>query len=613
MMGGGMGGRSKYGSPNPKVEEELKRPRRGILLRLGKYLWQMKWFLLLALGLTIGGNTFSLLGPTLSGKAIDCIGTQAGGVDFAGVRHYALLMVLFYLVSAIMSYFLSVTMVYVSRRVTLRMRSDLFNHIADMPVGFFDTHPVGDVISRIFYDIDTINTSLSTDVVSILASFITIFGSLMMMLRLSSMLVLVFVITIPLSILITRFITTRTNPLFRLRSRKMGELNDFVEEKISGMKTLKAYHQEGSVTGQLDALNSEVVQAYYKSEYYSSITGPSVSFVNNLSLSLISVFGGLLYMSGGVQIGGLAIAGMTIGGISSFIMYSRKFAGPINEIANIFGELQSALAAADRVFSLLDAPLESADAPDAVTLADVRGDVEMKDVSFGYEPGRLILKHLNLHARSGNLIAIVGPTGAGKTTLINLLMRFYDVDAGAIRVDGHETRRVTRGDLRRNIGMVLQDTWLCAGTIRDNIAMGKPDATDEEIVAAAKAAHAHSFIRRLPGGYQTVITENGGGLSQGQKQLLCIARVMLCLPPMLILDEATSSIDTRTELKIQDAFATMMQGRTSFIVAHRLSTIKSADVILVMRDGRVVEQGTHEALLAQGGFYAQLHQAQYAN
>ena len=313
MMGGGMGGRSKYGSPNPKVEEELKRPRRGILLRLGKYLWQMKWFLLLALGLTIGGNTFSLLGPTLSGKAIDCIGTQAGGVDFAGVRHYALLMVLFYLVSAIMSYFLSVTMVYVSRRVTLRMRSDLFNHIADMPVGFFDTHPVGDVISRIFYDIDTINTSLSTDVVSILASFITIFGSLMMMLRLSSMLVLVFVITIPLSVLITRFITTRTNPLFRLRSRKMGELNDFAEEKISGMKTLKAYHQEGSVTGQLDALNGEVVQAYYKSEYYSSITGPSVSFVNNLSLSLISVFGGLLYMSGGVQIGGLAIAGMTIG------------------------------------------------------------------------------------------------------------------------------------------------------------------------------------------------------------------------------------------------------------------------------------------------------------
>ena len=612
MMGGGMGGRSKYGSPNPKVEEELKRPRRGILLRLGKYLWQMKWFLLLALGLTIGGNTFSLLGPTLSGKAIDCIGTQAGGVDFAGVRHYALLMVLFYLVSAIMSYFLSVTMVYVSRRVTLRMRSDLFNHIADMPVGFFDTHPVGDVISRIFYDIDTINTSLSTDVVSILASFITIFGSLMMMLRLSSMLVLVFVITIPLSILITRFITTRTNPLFRLRSRKMGELNDFVEEKISGMKTLKAYHQEGSVTGQLDALNSEVVQAYYKSEYYSSITGPSVSFVNNLSLSLISVFGGLLYMSGGVQIGGLAIAGMTIGGISSFIMYSRKFAGPINEIANIFGELQSALAAADRVFSLLDAPLESADAPDAVTLADVRGDVEMKDVSFGYEPGRLILKHLNLRARSGNLIAIVGPTGAGKTTLINLLMRFYDVNGGAIRVDGTDVRQITRASLRANYGMVLQETWLKSGTIRENLVMGKPDATDEEVIAAARACHAHSFIKRLPQGYDTVIGEDGGRLSQGQKQLLCITRIMLCLPPMLILDEATSSIDTRTELKIQHAFTTMMDGRTTFIVAHRLSTIREADVILVMRDGSIVEMGSHEALLQRNGFYAKLYNSQFA-
>ena len=469
MMGGGMGGRSKYGSPNPKVEEELKRPRRGILLRLGKYLWQMKWFLLLALGLTIGGNTFSLLGPTLSGKAIDCIGTQAGGVDFAGVRHYALLMVLFYLVSAIMSYFLSVTMVYVSRRVTLRMRSDLFNHIADMPVGFFDTHPVGDVISRIFYDIDTINTSLSTDVVSILASFITIFGSLMMMLRLSSMLVLVFVITIPLSILITRFITTRTNPLFRLRSRKMGELNDFAEEKISGMKTLKAYHQEGSVTGQLDALNGEVVQAYYKSEYYSSITGPSVSFVNNLSLSLISVFGGLLYMSGGVQIGGLAIAGMTIGGISSFIMYSRKFAGPINEIANIFGELQSALAAADRVFSLLDAPLESADAPDAVTLADVRGDVEMKDVSFSYVPDRKLIEALNLSVKPGQHVAIVGPTGCGKTTLINLLMRFFEINSGSIKIDGTPISELRRETVHSMFAMVLQDTWLFEGTVRENL------------------------------------------------------------------------------------------------------------------------------------------------
>lgn len=611
-MMGGMGPRGgKYGSPNPHVEAELKKPRRSILLRLGKYLWQMKWFLLLALALTIGGNTFSLLGPTLSGKAIDCIGTQAGSVDFAGVAHYALLMVLFYLGSAVMSYFLSITMVYVSRKVTLKMRSDLFNHIADMPVSFFDTHPVGDVISRIFYDIDTINTSLSTDVVTILASSITIIGSLYMMLRLSSVLVLVFVVTIPLSILLTRFITKRTNPLFRLRSRKMGELNDFAEEKISGMKTLKAYHQEKNVTDELDTLNGEVVQAYYKSEYYSSIMGPSVGFINNLSLSLISVFGGLLYMSGGAQLGPLTIAGMTIGGISSFIMYSRKFAGPINEIANIYGELQSALAAADRVFSLLDAPLEGADAPDAVRLANVRGDVQLRDVNFGYVPGKTILKHLNLHARSGNLIAIVGPTGAGKTTLINLLMRFYDINSGSITVDDHDIRRVTRGSLRGAYSMVLQDTWLFSGTIYDNIAYARPDATREQVIEAAKAARIHHYIMSLPDGYDTVITDDGANISKGQKQLMTIARAMLVDAHMLILDEATSNVDTRTEVHIQQAMRRLMRDKTCFVVAHRLSTIKNADLILVVRDGNVVESGTHQQLMDQGGFYREMYDAQF--
>ena len=601
MMGGGMGGRSKYGSPNPKVEEELKRPRRGILLRLGKYLWQMKWFLLLALGLTIGGNTFSLLGPTLSGKAIDCIGTQAGGVDFAGVRHYALLMVLFYLVSAIMSYFLSVTMVYVSRRVTLRMRSDLFNHIADMPVGFFDTHPVGDVISRIFYDIDTINTSLSTDVVSILASFITIFGSLMMMLRLSSMLVLVFVITIPLSILITRFITTRTNPLFRLRSRKMGELNDFVEEKISGMKTLKAYHQEGSVTGQLDALNGEVVQAYYKSEYYSSITGPSVSFVNNLSLSLISVFGALMCLSGV----------MSLGQISSFVLYSRKFSGPINEAANIIAELQSAFAAGERVFRLIDEPPEVEDRAGAKKITDVRGDIRFEHVKFGYTPDKTVLRDLSLHAAPGSVTAIVGPTGAGKTTIVNLLMRFYDPQSGEILLDGTELQDITRESLRKSFAMVLQDTWLFDGTVTENIAYGSDKATLEDVQRVAKKAKIHHFIEQLPQGYDTMIRENGSNISKGQKQLLTIARAMLQDANMLILDEATSNVDTQTELLIQDAMVELMRGKTCFIIAHRLSTIVGADNILVVRDGDVVEQGTHDELMAKGGFYKQLYAAQF--
>ena len=617
MMGrGGMGGRGpgggRYGSPNPRIEAEAKRPARVILLRLGKYLWQFKWLLLLALGLTIGGNSFSLMGPTLSGRAIDCIGLEPGKVDFAGVGHYALLMTLFYLASAIMSYCLSVLMVYISRNVTLRMRKDLFNRLADMPVGFFDTHPVGDVISRIFYDIDTINTSLSTDVVSILASFITIIGSLIMMIRISSVLVLVFVVTIPLSILITSFITKHTNPLFRLRSRKMGELNDFVEEKVSGMKTLKAYHQEDNVSGDLDTLNKQVVDAYCKSEYYSSIIGPSMGLINNLSLSLISVFGGLLYMTGGFSIGGVALAGMTIGGISSFIMYSRKFAGPINEIANIYGELLSALAAADRVFSLLDEPLEKADAADAVVLRDVRGDVRMRDVSFGYVPGKTILKKLNLHARSGSLIAIVGPTGAGKTTLINLLMRFYDIDEGSIQVDEKDIQQLTRKSLRSAYSMVLQDTWLFSGTIYDNIAYARQDATREEVIEAAKAARIHHYIMSLPQGYDTVITDDGANISKGQKQLMTIARAMLVKANMLILDEATSNVDTRTEVQIQAAMRRLMKDKTCFVVAHRLSTIKNADLILVVRDGNVVESGTHKELMAQGGFYREMYDAQFS-
>ena len=599
--GGGMGG-MRGGMPGKgQVFDRKPINKKATLLRLLKYMLNFKWLLLLALALTIFSNLFAMIGPRLSGNAIDCIAAE-GGVDFAGVSHYALLMLLFYLGSSVFSYLLAILMVHISRRVTLRMRRDLFERLSDMPVGFIDQHPVGDLLSRIFYDTDTINTSLSSDVVHVLASIITIFGSLIMMLSISPTLVLVFAVTIPLSLLITTIITRHTQPLFRLRSRKMGELNDFSEEMISGMKTLKAYHQEENTLASMDTLNEEVVTAYYKSEYYSSMMGPSVNLINNLSLSLISVFGALMYMNGGI----------TLGNISSFVQYSRRFSGPINEIANIYGELQSALAAADRVFTLLDEPLEPADLPSAQALSHVEGNVEMQNVSFGYEKDKPILKNLSFQARKGALIAIVGPTGAGKTTLINLLMRFYDIDSGRITVDGKSVDDITRDSLRRAYSMVLQDTWLFSGTIYDNIAYAKPGATRQEVEDAARAAKIHHYIMSLPDGYDTIITDDGANISKGQKQLLTIARAMLVDARMLILDEATSNVDTRTEVQIQQAMRRLMQDKTCFVVAHRLSTIKNADLILVVRDGNVIERGTHRELMKKGGFYRELYDAQFA-
>ena len=595
-------GGGKWGAP-VKGQALDRKPvnKKATLVRLLRYMMHFRWLLLLALALTLFSNVFAMIGPKLSGNAIDCIAAE-GGVDFAGVGYYVMLMLLFYLGSSVLSYLLSILMVHISRQVTLRMRRDLFERLSDMPVSFIDTHPVGDLISRIFYDTDTINTSLSSDVVHVLASLVTIVGSLVMMLSISPRLVLVFCVTIPLSLLITTLITRRTQPLFRLRSRKMGELNDFSEEMISGLKTLKAYHQEENKLNALDTLNEEVVQSYYKSEYYSSVMGPSVNLVNNLSLSLISVFGALMYMEGGIS----------LGNISSFVQYSRRFSGPINEIANIYGELQSAIAAADRVFTLLDEPLEKADAPEAHALAHVRGDVAMEHVSFGYEKGKTILNDLSFQARSGALIAIVGPTGAGKTTLINLLMRFYDIDSGRITVDGQSVDEVTRASLRRAYSMVLQDTWLFSGTIFDNIAYAKPGATREEVEAVAKAAKIHHYIMSLPNGYDTVITDDGANISKGQKQLLTIARAMLVDARMLILDEATSNVDTRTEVQIQQAMRRLMKDKTCFVVAHRLSTIKNADLILVVKDGNVIERGTHRELMRLGGFYRELYDAQFA-
>ena len=570
-------------------------------LRLMRYMLSFKWLLLLAFALTVFSNVFAMIGPALSGAAIDCI-TAEGGVDFAGVGHYAFLMLLFYLGSSVMSYLLAILMVHISRRITLKMRRDMFERISDMPVKYVDTHPIGDIISRIFYDTDTINTSLSSDVISILTSIITLTGSLIMMLSIAPSLVLIFLFTIPLSVALTAFITRHTQPLFKKRSKKMGELNDFSEEMITGMKTLKAYHQEENTLDKLDVVNNEVADAYYRSEYYSSMMGPSVNFINNLSIALVSVFGALQYMAGG----------LTLGDISAFVQYSRKFSGPINEIANIYGDLQSALAAADRVFNLLDEPLEPRDAEHAEPLQHAEGHVAMQEVSFGYEKNKPILKKLSFEARKGAMIAIVGPTGAGKTTLINLLMRFYDIDSGRMTVDGKNVDDMTRQSLRRAYSMVLQDTWLFSGSIYDNIAYARPGATREEVEEAAKAARIHNYIMSLPDGYDTVLTDDGTNISKGQKQLLTIARAMLVDARMLILDEATSNVDTRTEVHIQQAMRRLMRDKTCFVVAHRLSTIQHADLILVVKDGDVVERGTHKELMKMGGFYREMYDAQFA-
>ena len=576
--------------------------KRGTLLRLCKYLMRYKWGLLLAVLLTVGSNLFSLVGPELSGRAIDAIQPGKGLVQMEVVRYFAGRMALFYVASSVMDYLLNVLMIAISRRITYQMRKDIFTRLADMPVGYFDTHATGDIISRISYDTDTINASLSTDLVQTFASVITIVVSLYKMLTIQASLVLVFLVTVPLSILITRRITKKTHPLFRLRSRKLGELNGFVEEMISGQKTLKAYNQEENTLDELDDINGQAVEAYYQSEYQTAAMGPSVNFIHNLSLTLISVFGTMLYMGGK----------MTVGDISSFVLYSRKFSGPIREIADIFNELQSSVAAAERVFRIIDEPVEPADRADARALAGVQGRVELEHVSFGYTPERTVLKDFSLEARPGQLIAIVGPTGAGKTTLINLLMRFYDPQSGVIRVDGQEISGLTRSSLRLAWSMVLQDTWLFYGTIAENIAYGRPGATREEIVAAARAAHIHNFITRLPQGYDTILTDDAANISKGQKQLLTIARAMLMDSPMLILDEATSNVDTRTEMVVQQAMRELMQGKTCFVVAHRLSTVRSADRILVVRDGNVVESGTHPELMARKGFYWELYQAQFA-
>lgn len=592
--------RSPMGGVKTHVEDNHTHDVRYVLRNLWKYLYRYRFGMFAVLALSLLSNVLALLGPRLSGAAIDAI-TGGEHVNFPSVYRYALLMLAFYAVSAGLSFLISVYMVRLSQKIVSAMRCDAFQSISRLPVGFTDRHAIGDILSVISYDIDTLSTSLAHDVVQILSSVVTVVGSLYMMLTISPLLILVFAVTIPLSVFITRFITSRTRPLFRARSRKLGELNGFVEEMLSGLKTAKAYNREDYTIDRFDKKNEEAVQAYYKSEYYGSTTGPSVSFVNNLSLSLVSVFGALLYLW----------RYMSLGDVSSFVLYSRKFSGPINEVANIIAELQSALAAGERVFRLIDEPPETPDAPDAIELENAQGLVEMKNVSFGYEKNRVILHDLSLVAKPGSVTAIVGPTGAGKTTIINLLMRFYDRLSGEILIDGRPIEKYTRKSLRRNFAMVLQDTWLFGGTVYENIAYGNPNAALEDVKRAAERARISYFIEQLPNGYDTVLTENGGNISKGQKQLLTIARAMLLDASMLILDEATSNVDTQTEIRIQDAMLQLMKNKTCFVIAHRLSTIQNADNILVLDHGDIVEQGTHDDLMARGGFYKKLYQAQF--
>ncbi len=609
--GGGLGNSRSLGST--KVDQKQTRAtKKKTLLRMAGYLRYYPWTVLLALCLMLASNLLALAGPKISGLAIDAISAGEGAIDLPRVLLYGVILVVFYALSSLMAYLLAVLMVHLSQKIIYRMRREVFERLMTLPVGYFDTHATGDIISHISYDIDTVNASLSHDVLHICSSVVTVVGALLMMLSISPVMILVFAITVPISILSTRFKTRRIRPLFKERSMKLGALNGFAEEMLSGQKTIRAYSGEDVIISRFDTRNEEAVNAYYRADYYGAIIGPSVNFINNLSIALITAFGGTLYMLTLTVPTLSPLLAISFGDVSAFVQYSRKFSGPINELANMMNELQSALAAAERVFRLMDEEPEAADAEDAVVLTDTEGLVELDHVSFGYVADKTVLHDVTVSAAPGSTVAIVGPTGAGKTTVINLLMRFYDVNEGNISVDGVEIRHMTRSSLRRAFTMVLQDTWLFYGTIFENITYGKEDATREEAVAAAKAAHIHDFIEALPQGYDTVLSDDGVNISKGQRQLITIARAMLADASMLILDEATSNVDSRTEQMIQSAMKQLMEGRTSFVIAHRLSTIQSADVILVVRDGRVTESGTHEELLRAGGFYAALYNAQFS-
>ncbi len=586
-------------------KKERPKDTKGALLRILRYLLTYRWLVLLFLICAFLSNIGNLLGPRFAGKAIGVAEAGfrlgPGHVDLALVKRYALLMLGCYAGGNVMSFLVSIGMMRVGRRVARNMRRDVFHKLMTLPVGYFDRHQAGDIISRVSYDIDVVSTSLATDVVQILTALVTVVGSFVMMCAISLPLVLCMVATIPISIAFTRYMGKKTRPLYSRRSAAYGEMNGFAEEMFTGQKTILAYAQEERVCEDFSRINRKAAEAYRDADGMGVRMGPTIGMISNMGLAAIGMGGAILYM--------LGVVGLEQ--ISSFVLYSRKFSGPINEISNIINEIFSALAASERVFRLLDEPEEVKDLYGAAELKDCRGHVEARDVSFGYTPEKTVLHHLNMEARPGQTVAIVGPTGAGKTTIINLLMRFYDPDSGQICVDERPSREYTMDSLRRAYAMVLQDTWVFRGTIFENIAYGKENATMEEVVAAAKAAHIHGYIMRLPQGYHTVISEDGGNISKGQKQLLTIARAMLYDTSMLILDEATSNVDTGTERQVQKAIRTLMAGRTSFVIAHRLSTIQNADHILVVDHGDVVEQGTHETLMVQKGFYYRLYASQF--
>ena len=577
------------------------RSQSATMRRVLRYIRPYLPMLALSLVLALITVALTLYVPILVGRAVDCL-LGVGAVDFDTLRTVLLTIGVCVLLTAAAQWVMNVINNRITYLTVQDIRRDAFAHIQSLPLSYLDAHPSGDTVSRMISDADTFADGLLMGFTQLFTGLVTILGTLVFMLTLSPRITLVVVLITPVSLLVANFIASRTYSMFRLQSQTRGEQTALIDEVIGEQKLVQAFGHEARSLEQFDEVNERLRACSLRAVFFSSLTNPCTRFVNSLVYAGVGLTGALSVVGGA----------LTIGGLSSFLSYANQYTKPFNEISGVITELQNALACAGRIFELIDEPAQEPDAPDAKTLQNVRGEVDIEHVCFSYTPERKLIEDFTLHVRPGQRVAIVGPTGCGKTTMINLLMRFYDVKSGSIAVDGLETRGVTRRSLRQNIGMVLQDTCLSSGTIRDNIAMGRPDATDEEIIAAAKASHAHSFIRRLPEGYNTVISETGGQLSQGQKQLLCIARVMLCLPPMLILDEATSSIDTRTELKVQDAFATMMKGRTSFIVAHRLSTIRSADVILVMRDGHIVEQGTHKELLDKGGFYAKLYQSQFA-
>lgn len=576
--------------------------KRNTIRKVLNYIRKYQHYVILSVVLAAISVALSLYVPILAGRAIDCI-LGPGNVDFTGITKILLLIVGIVLVTSLCQWMMNICNNKITYQVINDIRKDAFRKIGVLPLKYVDSHPQGEIVSKVISDVDQFADGLLMGFTQLFTGVITIIGTLGFMLSINVKITLVVVVITPLSLLVAKYIAKNTYHMFRVQSETRAEQTAFIDEMLSNLKVVKAYSQEKHNMERFEESNERLRKASLKATFFSSITNPATRFVNNVVYAGVGLTGALAALNGGI----------TVGGLSSFLNYANQYTKPFNEISGVLTELQNAIACADRIFQFLEEEVEIPDLEDALVLKDARGEIQMDHIDFSYMPDRELIKDFHLNVKPGQRIAIVGPTGCGKTTLINLLMRFYDVDKGSISVDQTDIRDITRHSLRKNYGMVLQETWLKAGTIRENIAFGKPNATQEEIKQAAKASYAHSFIKRLPDGYDTYIAEDGGSLSQGQKQLLCIARIMLCLPPILILDEATSSIDTLTEIKIQEAFTKLMKGRTSFVVAHRLSTILEADVILVMKDGKIMEQGNHETLLKKDGFYAKLYHSQFAD